>query len=1144
LLTGVHATVNTEIAVSSFDTPDKHAAFAVLLLIAGAVISTTSSVNASEDEGQDQGKPLTEDGQRFEALADAAFEGILISQKELILDTNSACAEMFGTSKEQLRGRSLTNLIADESRVAVEKWHLAGSPEVLEARCLRGDGTTFWCELRQRITSVNGTRLHITSLRDIPERKPTGEAFRIELNRLMHAASVAPSTLYAFRLRPDGTTCLPYVGPGFSALFGVSAEDVAEDASPAFARLHPDDLPQVYEATEKSVRTLSPWRAEARIRHPERGDIWVEGQSSAPQREADGSILWYGSFTEITQRRQAEAAQRERDELNRAVLNSVRSHVAVLDRDGTILEVNQTWQEFARQNDIPGGAAARPGVGANYLEVLRVAPGDVPDEFHSVYEGIVGVIEGSVPSFTYEYRCDAPDAPRWFLMSVTPLASRTGGAVVSHLDVTERRRVEEERAYVMDRARCLLWHATVTDTGHPDYLQWDIHYPSIEVCQRFLPLTLKPGQSYLSAQYKARFKEDRVRCEALGIASIRAGKSYEQEFRTRAADGSIHWLHEALRVETIEADEKWRVVAVCTDITERKQADELLHSVMESARCLLWSAEVLLLDASAPPKDQMTWRFLHFDDAAAQRLLPLDVPLGASYSDVSYRRRHPDDLARTDRIGAENLLANRDYSQEFRVQAMNGEWRWHREDVRVKTVAPARWYVVGVTVDITERKRAEEALQRQREFLRSVIDTGPHYIFVKDAEGVFTLANRKVAESYGTTVEILEGKTDADFNPDPAVVAAYREADRRTLAALGETFVAEEPMPLPKGGVRWLETWKRPILSPEGDHYEVLGVASDITARKEAEEALRNSEQRLTHAQAIAHLGYIDVDTRTGQRYWSDEMFRILGYEPQSFEPTPERFFSRVHPDDLAALQQAYRALMDLGMPSCTEHRIIRPSGEVRWVHGQREVIFDSDGVILRYLGTILDITDRKQAELALRESQERENEFLRDVMHSVTEGRFHLCDERAALPPPLGSADDAIALTPEALQTLRNSIEEAERAAGFPEARQGDLMTAANEAAMNAIVHAGGGKAWVGWSDSGTVQVWIEDTGTGILLEQLPRATLERGFTTAGTMGLGFWLILQYCDRIFLLTGPNGTTVVLERDTVSPLPPWLAPFA
>jgi len=83
----------------------------------------------------------------------------------------------------------------------------------------------------------------------------------------------------------------------------------------------------------------------------------------------------------------------------------------------------------------------------------------------------------------------------------------------------------------------------------------------------------------------------------------------------------------------------------------------------------------------------------------------------------------------------------------------------------------------------------------------------------------------------------------------------------------------------------------------------------------------------------------------------------------------------------------------------------------------------------------------------------------------------------------------------------------------------------------MNAIVHAGGGTAQVRGNNAGRIQVWIEDSGTGITLENLPKATLKRGFTTANTMGFGIKMMLQVVDRVFLLTGADGTTAVLEQD-------------
>ena len=167
---------------------------------------------------------------------------------------------------------------------------------------------------------------------------------------------------------------------------------------------------------------------------------------------------------------------------------------------------------------------------------------------------------------------------------------------------------------------------------------------------------------------------------------------------------------------------------------------------------------------------------------------------------------------------------------------------------------------------------------------------------------------------------------------------------------------------------------------------------------------------------------------------------------------------------------------------------------------------------------------------------------FLRDVLASVTEGKLRLCDGTADLPPVRGTAcGEVIPLNATGgLRDLRCRALGAAEMGGFPEERLHDLVTAINEAGMNAIVHAGEGVARVWLGSGGTVQVWVEDAGHGITLENLPRATLARGFTTAGTLGHGLKMMLQTTDRLWLLTGPTGTTVVLEQDRQPPGPAWM----
>ncbi len=184
-------------------------------------------------------------------------------------------------------------------------------------------------------------------------------------------------------------------------------------------------------------------------------------------------------------------------------------------------------------------------------------------------------------------------------------------------------------------------------------------------------------------------------------------------------------------------------------------------------------------------------------------------------------------------------------------------------------------------------------------------------------------------------------------------------------------------------------------------------------------------------------------------------------------------------------------------------------------------------------------ITDRERL---LRESQQtvrQQQGFLRDVLSSVTEGRLTLCLSGDDLPPPLAPFAGPITLGGGGIRDLRRQTVSACRAAGITGTRGDDLETAVGEAGMNAVVHSEDGCGFVSLDEHGTVQVRVEDVGGGIPLAELPKATLRRGYSTAGTMGHGFKMILTTADRVFLLTGPAGTTIVLEQDRIAPLDGW-----
>ncbi len=305
----------------------------------------------------------------------------------------------------------------------------------------------------------------------------------------------------------------------------------------------------------------------------------------------------------------------------------------------------------------------------------------------------------------------------------------------------------------------------------------------------------------------------------------------------------------------------------------------------------------------------------------------------------------------------------------------------------------------------------EKKLALERNVLRTVTDNIPDGIFAKDTEGRYLLANKAFAAIHGMkSPDDLLGKTAFDLFPKERASALHTDDLQVMRSGGAET---ERTAVDAEGNVKVLQTTKVPLIDKNDMVVGIVGLHRDITRRKEAEQKLRLSEANLAAAQRIAHFGSIELDLvnlnepeRNPVR-WSDEVFRIFGYEPGVQDPSRQAFFRIVHPDEKDEVRKTLDYALREARPYAVDFRIVRPDGAERNIHERGDVFFDpKTHKPVKLVASVQDVTDRVQAEIQLQHANRELAEKVQELEQRSRE--INLLSEMGSRLQSCRDADEA----------------------------------------------------------------------------------------------------------------------------------------